>query len=246
MQTSSTTRRPTPSVIYGTPAEEGEIPFQALLYNALNGSTSGTRCGGSLIYPTWVLTAAHCVSGNDFSDVSMGSVVVDDMYYSERSFQRFVHEQYDRPSLRNDIALIKLPVAPEGMNIEVVALPDRSAGPLTGQPSVVSGFGVTENGTLADILLRVDLEIISNEACNMVYGNIPDTKVCARWTTREGESSCFGDSGGPLTAQVNGVRSVVGIVSSGSPTTCDSGDESVYTRVSEFIDWIETTIANNS
>lgn len=80
----------------------------------------------------------------------------------------------------------------------------------------------------------------------MVYGYAPDTQVCARWISREGESSCYGDSGGPLTAQVNGVRSVVGIVSTGSRTTCDSGDESVYTRVSEYNDWIATTIANNS
>ena len=115
----------------------------------------------------------------------------------------------------------------------------------SGEPSVASGFGTTENGTTSDILLRVDLQVISNEECNQTYGNIPDSKVCARWTNRVGESTCFGDSGGPLTVQSNGVTTVIGITSSGSRTTCDSGDESVYTRVTEFLDWIDMTIANN-
>lgn len=193
-----------------------------------------------------MLTAAHCVTNNDFTDVSMGSVRRDSMTFTSRSFQRFVHPDYVRGPLLNDIALIKMPEnAPQGQNIDVVALPAADVGPLSGEPSVVSGFGVTENGGVSDILLRVNLEVISNEECSQTYSNIPATKVCARWVTRPGESSCFGDSGGPLTVEVNGVRQVIGVVSSGSMTTCDSGDESVYTRVSEYIDWIESTIANN-
>lgn len=236
---------PTPIIIYGTEAMEGEIPFQTLLFNAVNESTSGTRCGGALIRPNWVLTAAHCVMGNDFTDVSMGSVRASDMPFTSRSYARWAHPDYVRGPLLNDIALIKLSEEPMGQYIDTVALPQRDVGPLSGEPSVVSGFGLTENGTVSQVLLRVNLQVISNEECNQTYGNIPASKVCARWITRHGESSCFGDSGGPLTAQVNGVTTVIGVVSSGSPTSCDSGEESVYTRVSEFIDWIETTIANN-
>lgn len=191
------------------------------------------------------MTAAHCVMNNDFSDVSMGSVRVDSMTFSVRSYERYPHPDYERGPLLNDIALIKLPENAQGMNIDVVALPERNVGPLTDEPSIASGFGVTEGGGVSDVLLKVNLEVISNQACNMTYSNVPDSKVCARWTTRQGESTCFGDSGGPLTVLVNGATTVIGVVSSGSMTTCDSGDESVYTRVSEFRDWIDMTIANN-
>lgn len=175
----------------------------------------------------------------------MGSVRVDSMTFSSTSYQLFVHPDYMRGSLQNDIALIKMPDMAQGANIDVVALPASDIGPLSGEPSVVSGFGVTEQGSVSDVLMRVNLMVISNEECSQTYDNIPPTKVCARWTMRQGESSCFGDSGGPLTVQSNGVTTVIGVVSSGSLTTCDSGDESVYTRVSSFRDWIDMTIANN-
>lgn len=173
----------------------------------------------------------------------MGSVRVDSMTFSSTSYQRFVHPDYMRGPLLNDIALIKLQESAQGMNIDIVAMPASTIGDLAGQPSVVSGFGVTEQGTVSDVLLRADLMIVSNDQCSETP---PPTKVCARWTAREGQSSCFGDSGGPLTVQSNGVTTVIGVVSHGGISgQCDSGEDSVYTRVSEYLDWIDMTIANN-
>lgn len=201
-----------------------------------------------MIRPNWILTAAHCITGSDFTQVSMGSVSIERMTFSSRSYHRIVHPEYERSILLNDIALVKMPEnAPEGATIQVIPHPDASIGDLTGQQAVVSGFGLTESGQVSNELLKVNLQVISNEECRQTYGDVHNqpTKLCARWITREGESSCFGDSGGPLTTEFNGQRNVVGIVSSGSFTTCDSGDESVYTRVSEYKDWIDQTIASN-
>lgn len=137
--------------------------------------------------------------------------------------------------------------APNNANIQVIPNPDSSAGDLTGQQAVAFGFGQTETGDSSDVLLKVNLLVISNEECRQTYGETHNQpmKLCARWINREGESPCVGDSGGPLTAEVNGQRMVVGVVSSGGYTACDTGEESVYTRVSEYKDWIDETIASN-
>lgn len=126
-----------PSIILGDPAEQGEIPFQAFLVSSRNNSNSGALCGGSLIRPNWVLTAAHCVVNTDRTQVGLGSVNRNNMTYSELSYQRFPHERYNPLTITNDVALIKLPVNASGDNISTIEIAPTDIGALDGKYRVV-------------------------------------------------------------------------------------------------------------
>ena len=85
-------------IINGTPADEGEWPWQVRLF-ANDGDRIG-RCGGSLIGKRWVLTAAHCVSGFVEISVGMGSTKLAEMGPDDKKGRRIrgkviVHEKHD-------------------------------------------------------------------------------------------------------------------------------------------------------
>lgn len=122
-----------PSIILGDPANPGEIPFQAFLISSRNNSNSGALCGGSLIRPNWVLTAAHCVVNTDRTQVGLGSVNRNNMTYSETSYQRFPHEFYNPATIANDVALVKLPVNASGENIATIGIAPMNIGALDGE-----------------------------------------------------------------------------------------------------------------
>ncbi|XP_053946957.1 serine protease easter-like isoform X2 [Anastrepha ludens] len=165
------------------------------------------------------------------------------------------HPKYDPLSINqiNDIALLRLketviftdfvrPIClPLNSNLHGASFDDTILD--------VAGWGKTESQTNSNIKLKAELDVVPLKDCRNVYRPqgilLKDTQMCAGG--KRGVDSCRGDSGGPLiglgtTSKGHTYFFLIGIVSFG-PATCGmEGWPGVYTRVSNFVDWIQATI----
>ena len=129
-------------MVGGTDATPGEWPWQA----KLKIKDSGFTCGGSLITPTWVMTAAHCISEKDPSkySVTLGDLNREKPEETEQEFSVIrveVHPKYNSPiAINNDIALLQLArSASQTPFVNTVCLPEESEVVPAGTKCYISG-----------------------------------------------------------------------------------------------------------
>uniref|UniRef100_A0A674IZ64 Peptidase S1 domain-containing protein n=1 Tax=Terrapene triunguis TaxID=2587831 RepID=A0A674IZ64_9SAUR len=229
-------------IIGGQSCGRHQQPFQV----ALMGSPNMVRCGGVLIDPGWVLTAAHCDTARPIS-IRLGEYSLKTSEGTEqciKSTQSFPHPNYNLTSHDYDIMLLKLQNTANLNNyVKTIGLPDRCPEPNT--ECLVSGWGTTQTpkGTgYPNILQCGKVYIQPNADCNKSYpGAVTENMLCAG-VKEGGVDSCQGDSGGPLVC--NG--KLQGIVSWGSQVCAPKGKPGVYTKVCRFTNWIWSTIRENS
>lgn len=155
-----------------------------------------------------------------------------------------IHEDYNRANVVNDIALIRLVnTIANDPKVGIVQLPSRSdAGiVLDGKLATIAGFGRYSDASGPSPNLRwVRTLIAPNDKCEKVFGkaNVRDTNLCL--DTTGGKSTCQGDSGGGLTVELNGKTTIVGVVSYGAAASCTQNYPAVFTRVTSYLDWIES------
>lgn len=216
------------------------------------------ECGAVFIASEWALTAAHCtevlVNGRyvqpQFIELGRGenvlpAIVTDEAVTSPppsiyvKTVSR--HPGFDRSSLANDIALLRLRNPLPLDFLDTIPLFELE-GPIDGTPAFVTGWGAeSTNGPTADLLKGALVAV--DESCGVWPTLSPEWDdqqyLCASGFP---EGFCSGDSGGPLVVESNGVVLLAGLVSFSSNAGCavDPALPDVYTRVSTHVDWIES------
>lgn len=230
-------------IVGGVETEVGRYPYQVGLVRSASSTFPG--CGGVLIAPDTVLTAAHC--GNLFTHVIIGRHDLQDASETYETIQiqsETMHPNYCAPTIENDLMIIKLTSASA---YSPVNLDDNTQDLSAGTDVTTIGWGSTFYGGFGSPVLReVELDIVSNQECAEQYGGgqITSDMLCA---ARLGKDSCQGDSGGPLIVKGSSAENdvLVGLVSWGNE--CASPNyPGVYARVGEKISWIKNEMSRKS
>nr|CAA72623.1 trypsin-like protease [Arenicola marina] len=225
-----------PRIVGGVEARPNEFPWQVSLTN-----TGGSHfCGGVVLNTNYVITAAHCTDGRTASDILVWVARtkifdgVDGLQFDVTVLTQ--NADYHPGRIDNDISLLKTATAmPSDDTVRGACSPIAGYAYPENQVTV-SGWGTTSYGGLLRHLLYTNVWTMTNADCDGLrrYSQVSINMLCTAVNV-PGRDACQGDSGGPLVINNSGSFQIVGLVSWGIGCATAPG---VYTRVTQFIDWI--------